>query len=248
MPRPRITPRVLASDAPTTAPRGRGASPPREPRRLGTNSLVLIGVSVAALAGCAKIGEDVFDHESDPFDHPIRDWALAHRSPPLTAAFEVATWAGSPSVVVPGAVLAALWLWRAERLPIAGAMVVAPALAAGLFNATKRVYARPRPPGGAFLPQKTWSFPSGHATVSAAVFGALGYVLWREKLLSGPAATALTTVPPVVVGASRVYLDVHWATDVVGGWSLGGLVAALAGAVYDHVRRVTKVEGEPVRA
>ncbi|MBK5187309.1 MAG: phosphatase PAP2 family protein, partial [Gemmatimonadaceae bacterium] len=118
--------------------------------------------------------------------------------------------------------------------------VLAPAVASASFLALKRVYARARPAGGARLHELTYSFPSGHATASAAIFGALGYVLRREQLIGWEGAVPLAIVPPLLIGSSRVYLDVHWATDVLGGWSVGGVMAMLSAAVYERVRTNTR--------
>lgn len=225
--------------------RGPRVAPRRRPRELAAHATLLVGVSAAALAACAKVGEDVFNHESGPFDEPIRDWVLAHQVPALRSAFLVATRVGAPSVVIPSTALVAAWLWRRRGLPIAGAVVLAPAAATALFLAIKRVYARARPAGGARLHELTYAFPSGHATASAAVLGTLAYVLWREGLLSRDEAVVMATAAPLVIGTSRVYLDVHWTTDVLGGWSLGALVTALSATVYERVRRVTRQAGEP---
>ena len=130
-------------------------------------------------------------------------------------------------------------------MPIAGAVVFAPAVATALFLAIKRIYRRVRPAGGELLQELTYSFPSGHATATAAIFPTLAYVLWREKLLTAHAAITLGSVAPFAIGASRVYLDVHLATDVLGGWSAGALVSALSGAVYERVRRKTRQQGHP---
>jgi undecaprenyl-diphosphatase len=202
-------------------------------------------VSVGALAACAKIGEDVFNHESAPFDEPIRDFVLAHQDPAARRCFLVVTQLGAPRVVIPSAALVAGWFWRRRNLPIAAAVVMAPAVASTLFLAIKRIYRRARPPGGAPKRERSSSFPSGHATASAAVFGSLAHVLWREKMVPRQAAVAMAVVPPLLIGSSRVYLDKHWATDVLGGWSLGALVAALSGGVYERVRRKTREEGVP---
>ena len=212
----------------------------RRPRGLASHIVVLTGVSVAAIAACAKVGEDVFNHETEPFDEPIRDWMLAHQSRVATRVFLVATHAGSPRVIIPCTGAVAAWLWRREGLPIAGAVVLAPAVASALFLAIKRVYARARPAGGARMNELTCAFPSGHATTSAAIFGALSYVLWREHILGEGPAIALGVLPPVLIGSSRVYLDVHWSTDVLGGWSVGTLIAALSAAVYERVRKNTR--------
>lgn len=212
----------------------------RRPRGLASHVVVLTGVSIAAIAACAKVGEDVFNHETEPFDEPIRDWVLAHQSRVAERLFLCATRAGSPRIVIPCTGAAAAWLWRRKGLPIAGAVVLAPAVASACFLAIKRVYARSRPAGGARMHELTTAFPSGHATASAAIFGALGYVLWREHLLGRGQAIALGVLPPVVIGSSRVYLDVHWTTDVLGGWSVGALVAALSAVVYERVRKTTR--------
>ena len=180
------------------------------PHGLGSYTAALIGASVLAIAACAKVGEDVFDHETEPFDGAIRAWVLAHQNPAAREAFRVVTRVGAPSTVIPVTAALAGWLWRRRGLPIAGAVVLAPAVATALFLAIKRVYRRARPAGGARLHELTYAFPSGHATASAAVFPTLAYVLWREELLPAGAALGIGSAGLLAIGASRVYLDVHW--------------------------------------
>lgn len=217
----------------------------RRPEGLATHTLLLAGLSTIALAGCAKLGEDVFSNETAPFDEPVRRWLLAHRSNTADAVFLLATRAGGPSVVIPLSIAAGLWLRERRNLPIAGAVMLAPASALTLFLLIKRIYRRQRPAGAALLGEHTFSFPSGHAASAAAVFGSLAYVLWREDMLGGATACALSMVPPLLIGTSRVYLDVHYATDVLGGWSVGSLVAAMSAVVYERVRTLTKNQGVP---
>ncbi|MEO7458266.1 MAG: phosphatase PAP2 family protein [Gemmatimonadaceae bacterium] len=218
----------------------------RRPHRLGAHAAALVGASTVALAACAKVGEDVFNHETAPFDEPIRDWVLRHQHAALRRAYLVVTRTGSPSATIPMTALLAAWLWRRRGMPIAGAVVLAPAAATALFLAVKHIYRRQRPAGAAQLRERTFSFPSGHATAAAAIFPTLAYVLWRECLMRGDRAIALGTVAPLMIGTSRVYLDVHWPTDVLGGWSAGAGVAAMSAGVYEHVRRTTRERGEPV--
>ncbi|MGI8508103.1 MAG: phosphatase PAP2 family protein [Gemmatimonadaceae bacterium] len=218
-------------------------SPRRKPRGLESHAILLIGISAAAIAACAKVGEDVFNHESGPFDEPIRAWVLAHQLPAVHETFLVITRVAAPSVIIPCTAAISAWLWSKRGLPIAGAMVLSPAVALALFLGIKRIYKRKRPAGGARLHELTYAFPSGHAAASAAVFGTASYVLWREKMLPRDAAIAIATIGPLLVGSSRVYLDVHWTTDVLGGWSVGGLVAAFSAAVYERVRRNTRDAG-----
>ena len=212
---------------------------------MAPHTALLIGLSTIALAGCAKLGEDVFAKETAPFDDPIRDWFLTHRSPAGDWIFTAASRAGGPSVVIPLSVVAGAWLRERRSLPIAGTVLLAPATALTLFTLIKQIYGRARPAGGALHGEKTFSFPSGHSAASAAVFGTLAYVLWREDMLDDEFALALALIPPALIGTSRVYLDVHYATDVLGGWSVGGVVAGMSAMVYERVRTLTREEGAP---
>ena len=217
--------------------------PRRRPRGLESHTVLLIGASTAAIAACAKVGEDVFNKESGPFDEPIRKWVLAHQNPAVRNTFLVITRVAAPSVIIPCTAALAAWLWRQRGLSIAGAVVMSPAVSLAIFSAAKRIYRRKRPDGGARLHELTYAFPSGHAAASAAVFGTASYVLWREGMLPRAAAEAFAGTSSFLVGASRVYLDVHWTTDVLGGWSVGTLVAALSAVVYERVRSKTRVYG-----
>ncbi|MGI8547632.1 MAG: phosphatase PAP2 family protein, partial [Gemmatimonadaceae bacterium] len=102
-----------------------------------------------------------------------------------------------------------------------------------------------RPPGAVTYHITTYSFPSGHATSATAIFVTAAYVLWRERLLSRGLAISVGVAGPLLVGLSRVYLDVHWATDVLGGWAAGLFVAALSAALYDRLRRKAGLEPRP---
>ena len=116
-------------------------------------------------------------------------------------------------------------------------MLVVPVVAITLFSVVKRIYVRPRPLGLGGRVDSSYSFPSGHATASAAVCGTLAYVLWREGFIGRRTALAFAVLAPLLVGVSRLYLNVHWATDVLGGWSVGLFIAVLSAALYNHHRR-----------
>ena len=112
------------------------------------------------------------------------------------------------------------------------ALFLLAAVAGGLLLSTlfKAGFDRERPDLVAHLAQVyTASFPSGHSMMSAAVYLTLGALLarlhrqWAVKLFLLLSATLIT----VLVGVSRVYLGVHWPTDVLAGWSAGAAWASL---------------------
>lgn len=107
-----------------------------------------------------------------------------------------------------------------------------------LSSGLKSLYDRPRPDLTGVARVFTTSFPSGHATVSAVVYLTLGALLAEmvesrgQKILYLGSAVLLT----VMVGLSRVYLGVHYPTDVLAGWSIGA-GWALACAMLAHLYR-----------
>jgi undecaprenyl-diphosphatase len=93
----------------------------------------------------------------------------------------------------------------------------------------------------------TSSFPSGHSTMSAVVYLTLGALLARVEGRRRVRVylVALGAVLTLLVGASRVYLGVHWPTDVLGGWTIGAAWALLWWLVTFWLQRSGKVEREP---
>ena len=171
------------------------------------------------------------------FDGAVQGWMLAHQDPRLEAVFLWITRIGGLMGMRVLAVAGAAYLWFRGHRRVAAGVLVVPVVADLLFNTAKRIYARPRPLGLGGRVDSSYSFPSGHATVSAAVCCTLAYVLWREGFVGRWTALAFAVVVPILVGVSRLYLNVHWATDVLGGWIVGLMIAALSAALYDHHRR-----------
>jgi len=159
---------------------------------------------------------------------------------PLVPVFDAFTVAGSTPVIGTLAALVALWLWRTRGVRIAAAAVATPLVALAVIGVLKVAFHRMRPPGAFLDPGLAdalhYSFPSGHSTGSTAIALTLAYGLVRERI-APRWSLALAPLFAVLVGPSRIDLDVHWATDVIGGWAVGLALASGGAALYDRVRR-----------
>ncbi|HEY2065171.1 MAG TPA: phosphatase PAP2 family protein [Gemmatimonadaceae bacterium] len=205
--------------------------------RFGRDWAVVVALGALALWGVGKVGEDVFAGESTAFDTAVQAWMLAHQNGTLQKFFVFVTNVGGPLPIGVLSVVAAAYLWYRHGRRTAAAVLVAPVVAVALFSVVKRIYARPRPTGLGGIVPSSYSFPSGHATSAAAVICTLAYVYWRVGLIGRRTAIAIAVIAPLLIGLSRVYLNVHWATDVLGGWSAGLLIAVLSSVLYDRELR-----------
>jgi membrane-associated phospholipid phosphatase len=194
-------------------------------------------VSGIAIGVFADLGEDVAEKSTTAFDSSVRAWVISHQNPVIYKIAYVVTWVGSPAVMVLLAVAAGVWFYGRRGTAKAGVVIAAPAIGGLLSGVIKVLFGRVRPAGAALLNEKSFSFPSGHAATSAAVVVSLCYVMAREGMISWTSAILLGGGIPLIVGLSRVYLDVHWATDVIAGWAVGLFVAALSAALYEYLRR-----------
>ena len=155
----------------------------------------------------------------------IERFALDHRTAWVTAVMRSLTWAGS-SIVLILLILAVGGALLVRRRDVRPLVWLAAGLAGAnvLFRIAKALAAQPRPPAALHLVSASgYGFPSGHATSAIACWGMLAVVLCfgRSRPVALIGATFATLVV-LLVGASRIYLGVHWWSDVAAGLALGG--------------------------
>jgi membrane-associated phospholipid phosphatase len=120
-----------------------------------------------------------------------------------------------PIAALAGALLMSRWL-------AALFILVASLTSVFIGEALKLLVASPRPSAELVRvvdPQRGYGFPSVTAVLSAVILGMIGYLIWRY---SAVVAYGVLPLLAFLIGLSRVYVGEHWATDVVGGWFLGG--------------------------
>jgi undecaprenyl-diphosphatase len=211
-------------------------------------ALGLVALGSAALF--VKIAEDVVTHESTQFDRAVSLWVHRFDTPLVDVVMRLFTFIGSFPVIAVVALVVLTWCWRrGDRDAFAGLLGVI-AVNEGLNFGLKHLFGRLRP--NLFEEIATlhsYSFPSGHAMAAAAIYGMIAVVIARLapslRLSVGPVAVALA----LLIGLSRIYLGVHWITDVLAGYAAGATIL-FGGILWLEFRRSNFVgthskEGRP---
>jgi undecaprenyl-diphosphatase len=227
-------------------------------RRIEFRILAVFLIMALVVWGFAKAASEVAEGDTLAFDRwllqglrsPV-DAAVPAGPPWLTKAMIDVTALGGVTVLTLITVLAAGYLAAARKTATALFLIAAIVGGATASTLLKLVFARPRPDLVAHLVSvDSTSFPSGHAMNSAVTFLTIGALLSRAEkdravriyLIS--AAIALT----LVIGCSRVYLGVHWPSDVIAGWSVGATWAVLCSIVARTLQHRSRIEPAQDRA
>lgn len=206
--------------------------------RLAGFGLVVVlgfGLGLAALSFFAKLADEVLERETQQLDEAVLAWFRQFASPPLDVTMRAITSLGSEAVAV-FLVLLLAYLGIRRRWGAAVGSLLVTVGAQLLNNVLKDLFHRTRPaPVDALIPSQAFSFPSGHVMVAAAFYAFLAYLGWR--LFHGwrqRAWVGLLAVLLVLIGISRLYLGVHYLTDVVAGY-LAGFIWTDAVILGGHV-------------
>ncbi|MDQ1043284.1 phosphatase PAP2 family protein [Streptomyces sp. V4I2] len=216
-------------------------SPPRPPAYRGAARAAGILALCSALLIALVAAEW---HPLSTLDGDIADtthrWAVD--DPDVTQTSRILTdWVWDPWTMRILCAVVVVWLvWRHAAWWTAGWLAVTAALGTVLQQGLKAVVGRPRPVWPDPVDSAHYAaFPSGHALTATVVLGLLLWllhhhgadrILWR-------AAVTVAVISVVGVGLTRVWLGVHWPSDVIGGWLLGAMVVALAVTVHQRHRR-----------
>jgi len=192
-------------------------------RSLWQPALLLLGW--AALLAATTGGGLLVGATVSRVDRAVVVWATGERSDGTTTAMLALTELGSMRTLGPLLAVAATWLVVRRRPPWTVAAITATVGVVALVNVTKLLVGRVRPALDPVLDVGSPSFPSGHAGQSATVLMVLAVVL-TGRGAARTTAVAVAVVLSVAVGATRVYLGVHYPSDVLAGWLLGALWAA----------------------
>ncbi|GHA70121.1 phosphatase PAP2 family protein [Cognatilysobacter bugurensis] len=205
-------------------------------RRRGWRLVLLFVGLLLPMWGFSELADEIHDQEAIDFDEPILRYARAMASDALDPAILLITRLGFAHGVIPFdiALILALALRRWYREATFATIALA---GSGLLNtAAKYSFARERPTlWESIAPEVTYSFPSGHAMGSATLACVLVLLAWRTRW-RWPVLLA-TLAFTVAVGFSRVYLGVHYPSDILAGWAAASAWTAAVFLVAFRGRR-----------
>ena len=205
--------------------------------------LAMIMAAASTLLFFIKVSEEVVEGETDRIDQQILTWLRSDSDMHSVFAANPSwiddigrdiTALGSPIILGLFVLIAAFYLLLAGRWHLSLLMLLATSsgLLASVF--LKQLFDRPRPaPSIHGLYVYSSSFPSGHAMLSALVYLTLGALIARLAPTSALKFYVMLIAFGLtgLVGISRVYLGVHWPTDVLAGWAAGAAWALGCGAI-----------------
>jgi undecaprenyl-diphosphatase len=228
-----VAPALLAAALGCVARRG---SMPAPAARTLPVALGVAAVLVALACGVFALVAD--DGALESADGPVLAWLVGHRTPVWTGVAETTSLLGGTVGTGGLAVVSAVVLWLRGRRARAVVWVVAVLVGSLTIRGLKGAVERPRPPVATRVTvETTTSLPSGHSLMAvlglgltvAALLTLLPDGRGRGRRAVARATTMLVgAVLALGIGLSRAYLGVHWSTDVVAGWLLGGALLALA--------------------
>jgi undecaprenyl-diphosphatase len=208
--------------------------------------LLVLGLvaAVAALALFLWLAGFVVGKDAAPFDASVRGWVHAHSNPTLTSFMRLMSLIGSPAFLVAFSLVAFLILLRVAHRP-REALLFLVTMTGGfvLDGALKVVFHRARPPGYFGTPEPaSYSFPSGHALFSVCLWGSLA-LFAGQHVRSAAARAAIfagAILLPCLIGYSRIYLGVHYPSDVIAGYAAATVWVVTVGYTNRLIERRSK--------
>lgn len=210
--------------------------------------VVAAGIALTMFAGDAFVDlAELLQQESprlNEVDSEVHAWARTAHTEGATTFFTMMTVIGTPVGLGVIATLVSIALFLKKRWRWAAYLWFTSAVGGLLNLQLKAWFARARPElAEALRDAHGYSFPSGHAMGSTVVFGALAYLCFRivRRWRWRAAALAFSCTMIVAIAASRIYLGVHWISDVAAGVSAGLIWLVATTVAYETFRRIRLV-------
>jgi membrane-associated phospholipid phosphatase len=219
---------------------------------LGLFSLEFLLITVLFLAAIfifSFLVKQVFIDRQQEFDVSVFAWIHTYESPATTSLMRIITFMGTHYFLIPANMILTAYYIFIRRHRWYSIKVASIALSStAIMLLLKQFFSRPRPLVPLLEAARGYSFPSGHSLVSFAFYGLLIYLCWHylENRTLRWLYTLLLSALILFIGLSRIYLRVHYATDVIAGFSIGMVWLVLSIYILNRMEAYSKRRLEPV--
>ena len=182
------------------------------------------GFAIAAFSvwGFFQIAERVFSEQTTEFDIAILQSIYKLHTPLLNQIMTGITFLGNGSTLIYLSSIVMIFLLVSKKFVSAFTLVIVTSGGIGLNVWLKNIFSRVRPAlWERIVDVNSFSFPSGHAMVSLIVYGFIGYLLIANFRSWSSVFLFFTALIILAIGFSRLYLGVHWPTDIIAGYAAG---------------------------
>lgn len=204
--------------------------------------LVAFFISLFAFVFIARM---IFWSKKDNFDNKASAFFSNMVSDVHTDIMEFFSFLGAHNFLIPANLLLIVYFlfirkhkWYSIKVPVIsiGSLLI--------MSLLKQIFARQRPLIPLMQEAKGLSFPSGHAMMSMAFYGLIIYIIWEQVKLPWLRNTLvfLLMLTILFIGISRIYLNVHYASDVAAGLSLGLVWLVVSISVINRMERISRKE------
>lgn len=208
--------------------------------------LGLAGIFMVAVLVFGKVTDNYLDKDGlTMIDRPINQWIVNVRTPLLNKLMFFVTLTGNGQMIVWGSLLVTILLIIAKKRRYLMAMLLSNISALMFIEVVKNLIGRMRPPvENAIIIENGFAFPSGHSYFAVAFYGLMTY-FWVRHFHQKWAKIGIFVLGSgliLLLAVSRIYLGVHWTTDVVAGLAVATAWLAVMIAYIEYKRRFFKEE------
>lgn len=211
--------------------------------------LIVLAISVIFILILFFLTNEIVLENETGFDNAVFQFLDRFRSPGTTSVLTFFTFFGSINFLLPAYVLLSLYYILFKKNSVRSFNISAIGLSSGLLlYFVKNIFHRHRPPHPLIANVNGFSFPSGHSFSSFTFVGMLIYMLWQtnESVAAKCAGSVILFMLAAIIAFSRVYLQVHYASDVIAGFCLSFVWLSLCIFILNRVNRKGEVSKNAV--
>lgn len=216
---------------------------------LSAELIIVLSLFICAVIGFTLIAYRIFNLQNDQFDFLVFDKVANLVSAPVTTFMQFITFFGNHKFLIPANLLLVIYFlfikrhrWYSIKVPV---IAIGGVL---LMFILKQLFNRARPLVPLLEPVQGLSFPSGHALMSMSFYGLLIFLVWENitNQVWKWTLSILLLVFILLIGFSRIYLRLHYFSDVIAGFAAGIIWLSLSIWAIRRIERFSRKEIDPV--